>query len=39
MIRIIDDTHFELIRYNLIRKGNFPGPFYFRITGGLERHG
>ena len=25
MIRIIDDTHFELIRYNLWRKGNYRG--------------
>ncbi len=27
MIRIIDDTHFELIRYSLLRKGNFRGSF------------
>jgi nitrite reductase/ring-hydroxylating ferredoxin subunit len=31
MIRIIDDTHFELIRYNLFRKGNFPGTFVFGL--------
>src|SRR5439155_15742267 len=31
MIRIIDDTHFELIRYNLIRKGNYPGSFTFGL--------
>lgn len=27
MIRIIDDTHFELFRYTLLRKGNFRGNF------------
>jgi len=32
MIRIIDDTHFELIRCNLFRKGNFPGPFTFGLS-------
>jgi phthalate 4,5-dioxygenase len=36
MIRIIDDTHFELIRYNLIRKGNFPGPFTFGLPPDLK---
>jgi len=36
MIRIIDDTHFELIRYNLIRKGNFPGPFVFGLPPDLK---
>jgi len=36
MIRIIDDTHFELIRYNLIRKGNFPGPFIFGLPPDLK---
>jgi hypothetical protein len=36
MIRIIDDTHFELIRYNLFRKGNFPGPFTFGLPPGLK---
>jgi len=33
MIRIIDDNHFELIRYSLLRKGNFRGTF----TIGLPR--
>ena len=36
MIRIIDDTHFELIRYNLIRKGNYPGSFTFGLPSGLK---
>jgi hypothetical protein len=36
MIRIIDDTHFELIRYNLIRKGNFPLPFTFGLPPDLK---
>ena len=31
MIRIIDDTHFELIRYTLFRKGNYPGTFTFGL--------
>ena len=31
MIRIIDDTHFELIRYTLFRKGNYPWPFTFGL--------
>ena len=36
MIRIIDDTHFELIRYSLFRKGNFPGPFLFGLPQDLK---
>jgi hypothetical protein len=36
MIRIIDDTHFELIRYNLFRKGNFPATFVFGLPPGLR---
>lgn len=28
MLRIIDDTHFEIIRFQLIRKGNFRVTFY-----------
>ena len=36
MIRIIDDTHFELIRYNLFRKVNFPGTFVFALPPGLK---
>jgi hypothetical protein len=36
MIRIIDDTRFELIRYNLFRKGNFPGPFTFGLPTDLK---
>jgi nitrite reductase/ring-hydroxylating ferredoxin subunit len=36
MIRIIDDTHFELIRYNLVRKGNFKGTFTFGLPSGLK---
>ncbi|HXV47346.1 MAG TPA: Rieske 2Fe-2S domain-containing protein [Candidatus Binatia bacterium] len=36
MIRIIDDTHFELFRYNLYRKGNFPGTFTFGLPPGLR---
>ena len=36
MIRIIDDTHFELIRYNLFRNGNFPGPIVFGLPPGLR---
>jgi nitrite reductase/ring-hydroxylating ferredoxin subunit len=36
MIRIIDDTHFELFRYNLLRKGNFPGVWTFGLPKGLE---
>jgi hypothetical protein len=36
MIRIIDDTHFELFRYNLIRKGNFKGAWVFGLPQGLQ---
>lgn len=36
MIRIIDDTHFELFRYNLIRKGNFKGVWIFGLPQGLQ---
>lgn len=36
MIRIIDDTHFELFRYNLIRKGNFQGAWIFGLPQGLQ---
>ena len=36
MIRIIDDTHFELIRYNLIPQRKFSRTFCFRTTGGLK---
>jgi hypothetical protein len=36
MIRIIDDTHFELLRYNLIRKGNFKGAWIFGLPQGLQ---
>ena len=36
MIRIIDDNHFELIRYNLFRKGNFPGTFVFALPPDLK---
>ena len=36
MIRIIDDTHFELFRYNLFRQGNFPGTFVFGLPPGLR---
>ena len=36
MIRIIDDTHFELFRYNLFRHGNFPGTFVFGLPPGLR---
>jgi nitrite reductase/ring-hydroxylating ferredoxin subunit len=36
MIRIIDDTHFELIRYNLMRKGNFKGAWIFGLPEGLQ---
>jgi hypothetical protein len=36
MIRIIDDTHFELFRYNLMRKGNFPGVWVFGLPEELE---
>jgi nitrite reductase/ring-hydroxylating ferredoxin subunit len=36
MIRIIDDTHFELIRYNLTRKGNFTGGWLFGLPKDLK---
>jgi nitrite reductase/ring-hydroxylating ferredoxin subunit len=36
MIRIIDDTHFELFRYNLLRKGNFQGVWTFGLPQGLQ---
>ena len=36
MIRIIDDTHFELFRYNLSRKGNFKGAWVFGLPQGLQ---
>jgi hypothetical protein len=36
MIRILDDTHFELIRYNLFRKGNFQGTFVFALPPDLK---
>ena len=36
MIRIIDDTHFELFRYNLMREGNFKGVWTFGLPEGLQ---
>ena len=36
MIRIIDDTHFELIRYSLTRKGNFTGGWLFGLPKDLK---
>ncbi len=36
MIRIIDDTHFELFRYTLLRKGNFPGAWLFGLPADLK---
>jgi nitrite reductase/ring-hydroxylating ferredoxin subunit len=36
MIRIIDDTHFELIRYNLWRQGNYRGPWMFGLPANLQ---
>jgi nitrite reductase/ring-hydroxylating ferredoxin subunit len=36
MIRIIDDTHFELIRYNLWREGNYRGPWMFGLPANLQ---
>jgi nitrite reductase/ring-hydroxylating ferredoxin subunit len=36
MIRIIDDTHFELFRYNLMRQGNFKGAWIFGLPQGLQ---
>ena len=32
MLRIIDDEHFEIFRYTLIRKGNFRGTIFPRIS-------
>lgn len=32
MLRIIDDEHFELFRYALVRSGNFRGTFYPRAN-------
>jgi len=32
MLRIIDDHHFEIIRYTLIRPGNFRGTFFPRVS-------
>jgi nitrite reductase/ring-hydroxylating ferredoxin subunit len=37
MLRIIDDTHFEIFRYTLIRPGNFRSTFFPRIN--LEARG
>ena len=36
MIRIIDDTHFELFRYSLTRKGNFTGGWLFGLPANLK---
>jgi len=36
MIRIIDDTHFDLIRYSLLRKGNFRGTFTIGLPPALK---
>ena len=36
MIRIIDDSHFELIRYSLTRKGNFTGGWLFGLPSDLK---
>ena len=36
MIRIIDDTHFELFRYSLTRKGNFTGGWLFGLPSNLK---
>jgi hypothetical protein len=36
MIRIIDDTHFELMRYTLLRKGNFRGTWLFGLPSDLK---
>jgi nitrite reductase/ring-hydroxylating ferredoxin subunit len=36
MIRIIDDSHFELIRYSLTRKGNFTGGWLFGLPTNLK---
>lgn len=37
MLRIIDDTHFEIFRYTLLRKGNFSGNFVPRKMTTAER--
>jgi hypothetical protein len=37
MLRIIDDTHFEIFRYTLLRKGNFSGNFVPRKMATAER--
>ena len=37
MLRIIDDTHFEIFRYTLIRKGNFRGNFIPRKMTAADR--
>lgn len=36
MIRIIDDTHFELFRYTLTRQGNFTGGWLFGLPANLK---
>ncbi len=36
MIRIIDDKHFELIRYSLWRKGNYRGTWLFGLPTTLQ---
>jgi phenylpropionate dioxygenase-like ring-hydroxylating dioxygenase large terminal subunit len=36
MIRIIDDTHFELFRYSLTRPGNFTGGWLFGLPANLK---
>ena len=36
MIRIIDDTHFELFRYSLMRRGNFRGNSSVGLPPGLK---
>jgi hypothetical protein len=36
MIRIIDDTHFELFRYTLLRKGNYKGKFLTGVPTDLK---
>jgi hypothetical protein len=36
MIRIIDDSHFELIRYSLTRQGNFTGGWLFGLPQSLK---
>jgi hypothetical protein len=32
MLRIIDDEHFEIFRYTLVRKGNFRGTIFPRVS-------